>query len=76
MRPQHYNSKNDVIDFVKSHSLNFNEGNIIKYVARARRKDNQLEDLKKAMEYLNREIQHLESNVIVYDSRGGENGGA
>jgi hypothetical protein len=36
MTPNHYhNEKNyDVIDFVKDYDLNFNEGNVIKYVAR------------------------------------------
>lgn len=38
--------------------LNFNRGNVVKYVARAGRKDaaKELEDLEKAAEYLGREI--------------------
>ena len=59
----HYktNSKLDVIDFCKDYNLNFNRGNIIKYIARADKKDNELDDLKKALDYLTREIQFYES---------------
>lgn len=55
----HYKTKEiDVIDFCKLYDLNFNEGNVIKYVARARRKGTHIEDLKKAIDYLEREIKH------------------
>jgi hypothetical protein len=50
----------DVIDFVKHYDLNFNRGNIIKYVARASKKGTELQDLKKAMDYLQREIDYME----------------
>ena len=35
MTPVHYDNKKnyDVIDFIKDYDLNFNEGNVIKYVA-------------------------------------------
>jgi hypothetical protein len=61
MKPQHYdnNKSYDVIDFVKDYDLNFNEGNVIKYVARARKKDNQIKDLEKAIDYLERELTHV-----------------
>ena len=61
MKPQHYdnNKSYDVIDFVKDYDLNFNEGNVIKYVARARKKDNQIKDLEKAIDYLKRELTHV-----------------
>jgi hypothetical protein len=60
-KPQHYdnNKSYDVIDFVKDYDLNFNEGNVIKYVARARKKDNQIKDLEKAIDYLERELTHV-----------------
>jgi len=45
------------------YNLNFNVGNIIKYVVRAKRKDNELEDLKKALDYLTREIKHIENEL-------------
>ena len=61
MKPEYYkNEKNiDVIDFCKMYDLNFNRGNVLKYIARAGKKENELEDLKKAMEYLKREIEHI-----------------
>ena len=59
-KPKHYPQNYDVIDFVKDNELNFNEGNVIKYVTRARKKGQHIDDLKKAMDYLNREIQYIE----------------
>lgn len=63
--PQHYTlGKIEVIDFIEDKELNFNLGNVVKYVARAGHKKSSgksldakaLEDLKKAQWYLNREI--------------------
>jgi len=48
-----------VIDFIKDYNLNFNRGNIIKYVCRAGKKDNELKDLEKAADYLKREIEYI-----------------
>ena len=61
MIPTHYDNKKeyDVIDFIKDYDLNFNEGNVIKYVARAKHKGTQIKDLEKAIDYLEREIKHL-----------------
>ena len=56
MIPLHYPQNYDVIDFVSDNSLNFNEGNIIKYVTRARKKGTHLIDLEKALDYIQREI--------------------
>jgi hypothetical protein len=58
----HYmgNSKYDVIDFCKDYNLNFNRGNIVKYVVRAGKKDDELQDMRKALDYLLREITYLE----------------
>lgn len=55
--PKHYqgfSNNAQVIDITEN--LNFNRGNVVKYVARAGRKVNELEDLLKAQYYLNREI--------------------
>jgi len=49
----------DVIDIIKDYQLNFNKGNIIKYICRAGKKDNELKDLEKALDYLKREIEYL-----------------
>lgn len=60
--PLHYmtESKIDVIDFCKMYNMNFNRGNIVKYLARAGKKDDELQDLRKALNYLLREIEHHE----------------
>ena len=50
----------DIIDVCKDYALNFNRGNILKYVARAGKKRDELQDLRKALDYLQREIAHLE----------------
>lgn len=46
----HYKCKYQVIDYVMKHSLNFIQGNVLKYVTRFRKK-NGAEDLKKAIHY-------------------------
>ncbi len=58
--PEHYNKGIEVIDFIDSWDLDFTAGNIIKYVARHKHKDNPLEDLKKAKWYLDRLIKNYE----------------
>lgn len=59
--PSHYNAHNiEVIDFIQDWELNFCLGNVIKYVCRSPYKGTQIEDLKKAREYLDFEIKRLE----------------
>lgn len=60
----HYkNTKDyDVIDIAKDYDLNFNRGNICKYIIRAGKKDDELLDLLKALDYLNREIEFIREN--------------
>lgn len=64
--PSHYTDGGvEPIDLIDAKELNFNLGNVIKYVARCGRKKTKnmsaeakaLEDLKKAKWYLEREIQ-------------------
>ena len=60
--PSHYtDGKIEVIDFIEDKKLNFHRGNAVKYIARAGKKkyENEVEDLKKAVWYLNREIERL-----------------
>jgi len=60
--PQHYGGENNPYEAIKvilAHDLNFNRGNVIKYVLRAGKKHNEIEDLKKAMFYLNQELNRL-----------------
>ena len=59
--PKHYNmGKYEAIDVIEDWNLGFNLGNTVKYISRAGRKDNILQDLKKAAWYLNREIKRIE----------------
>ena len=58
--PSHYNQGIEAIDYIESHNMDFNIGNVIKYVTRAKHKGTELQDLKKASWYLNREIERLE----------------
>lgn len=56
-KPNHYNVGDiEVIDFIDSWGLNFNLGNVIKYVVRSDYKGNKIEDLQKAIYYIEREI--------------------
>lgn len=55
--PPHYKAGGvETIDFIEAKDLNYRLGNVVKYVSRAGRKGDPLEDLKKAAWYLNREI--------------------
>ena len=55
--PQHYTKgKFEVIDVIEDWNLNFRLANTIKYIARHEHKGKPLEDLKKALWYLEREI--------------------
>lgn len=50
----------EAIKVIEAWDLNFSLGNVLKYVSRAGKKsDNTVEDLKKAVWYLNREIERL-----------------
>jgi hypothetical protein len=56
--PAHYQSGGlEAIDVIEAFDLNFNLGNVIKYVLRAGRKDDTTEDLQKAAWYLRRELE-------------------
>lgn len=70
--PAHYTTgKIEVIDFIEDKELNFNLGNVVKYVARCGRKKSSgksidakaLEDLKKARWYIEREITTREKGM-------------
>lgn len=55
--PTHYTTGGiETIDFIEAKKLNYNLGNVIKYLTRADYKGNKLEDLRKAQWYLTREI--------------------
>jgi hypothetical protein len=60
--PGHYAAgrKYEPIDVIEDWELGFNLGNAVKYLSRAGRKENALEDLKKAAWYIDREIKRNE----------------
>jgi predicted Zn-dependent protease len=61
--PAHYKrGKIEVWDFIRDQDLNYHLGNAIKYVCRAGYKDNKIEDLKKAIHYLQNELDHTDIN--------------
>lgn len=59
--PSHYvgGRKFEPKDVIRDWGLNFNLGNAVKYLARAGRKGDLVEDLKKAQEYIQFEIDAL-----------------
>ena len=61
IEPEHYKTSQgyECIDIAEQ--FNFNLGNVIKYIWRAGKKGDLIEDLHKARWYLDREIDRLES---------------
>ena len=60
--PSHYcYSKYEPKDVIRDWGLNFNLGSTVKYIARAGRKDDIIQDLKKARQFLEFEIEYLEN---------------
>lgn len=62
-RPAHYtDGKIEVIEYIEDKDLGFCLGNAIKYISRAGKKykDKEIEDLKKAIWYIERRIKELE----------------
>lgn len=63
-QPKHYKSHPSGVECIQiTEHMNFCLGNAIKYLWRAGQKGEQLEDLKKARWYLDREISRLEKEV-------------
>lgn len=61
--PSHYNKGIEAIKYIESWDMNFNIGNVIKYVSRAKYKGKELEDLQKAAWYLAKEIERVKANA-------------
>ncbi len=66
--PDHYckGRKYEPRKVIHDWGLNFNLGNAVKYISRAGRKNDILEDLMKARQYLDFEIEELEENIEEY----------
>ena len=61
IRPDYYKSGGmEAFDVIDAFDLGFNLGNAFKYIARAGKKNDKIEDLRKAVTYLNREIEKEE----------------
>ena len=62
--PKHYQGTIQPIDLINAQNLNFNLGNVVKYVCRAGKKqgENVLSDLDKAKNYINYEIERIKKN--------------
>lgn len=60
--PDHYcYSKYEPKDVIRAWNLNFNLGSAVKYIARLGRKDDPVQELRKAKEFIEFEIEALES---------------
>lgn len=72
-RPAHYaGTKIEVIDYIEDKNLGFCLGNAVKYISRAGRKqdykgqdqiEKEIEDLQKAIWYINRRIKELKEGL-------------
>lgn len=67
--PAHYGgseSPYEAIKVIEAWRLGFNLGNAVKYICRAGKRDRsaEIEDLKKAAWYLNREIENAERKLV------------
>jgi hypothetical protein len=65
--PSHYggdiaNNPYETIKVIEAWGLGFHLGNAVKYISRAGKKDDLIQDLEKARWYLDREIANLKSN--------------
>lgn len=60
-RPSHYTAgrKYEPKDVIRDWELNFNLGSAVKYISRAGRKGDKIEDLEKARQFLDFEIEAL-----------------
>ena len=68
--PAYYKrGSSDVWDFIREQGLNFHLGNAIKYVCRAGYKTSKIEDLEKAIHYLENEL-HNEKDLYFRASQG------
>ena len=68
--PTYYKrGSSDVWDFIREQGLNFHLGNAIKYICRAGFKDSKIQDLEKAIHYLQNELHH-EKDVYFRASQG------
>lgn len=71
--PQHYQGNGlEVIDVIEAFDLGFSLGNAVKYILRAGKKGNPVEDLEKAIWYLQRDVytRRMAAGPIVFSAGG------
>ena len=62
--PKHYTRGSiEVWDFIRDQDLNYHLGNAIKYICRAGYKESKVDDLKKAIHYLENELEHTSDRI-------------
>jgi hypothetical protein len=62
-RPPHYtHGPIEVIEIIEGFGLNYQLGNVVKYILRAPHKGSEIQDFKKARFYLDRHISNLEKS--------------
>jgi hypothetical protein len=54
MRPAHYSAEYEPLELIRLYNLNFELGNVVKYLARCNFKGEKVNDLAKAVDYLRR----------------------
>lgn len=62
--PDHYGGKDnpyEAIRVIEAWGLNFHLGNVVKYISRAGKKGEGLEDLEKALWYLSRHVENVQN---------------
>ncbi len=70
--PSHYNTgRVEVIDAIESWDLAFNDGNAVKYIARHKYKGEPIQDIEKAIWYLERHLSNLKKES---QTKGDTNG--
>lgn len=70
-RPSHYmeGRKYEPRKVIADWGLNFNLGNAVKYISRAGRKGDKIEDLQKAIQYIEFEIEELDPHYMSSENR-------
>ena len=62
--PSHYTRGSiEVWDVIRDQDLNYHLGNAIKYICRAGYKNSKADDLKKAIHYLENELEHTSNRI-------------
>jgi len=58
--PIHYDGGIEPVKYIQSHSMDFLQGNVIKYITRYKKKGQPIEDLNKARLYIDLMLKELE----------------